>query len=54
MWKHRDVLCYCVYSEQVNQELEINKTSSFKTLFWINETKTYKKSEGRDNINYIG
>ena len=50
----KEFLCYCVYSEQVNQELEINKTSSFKTLFWINDAKTYTKSEGRDDITSIG
>ena len=32
---------------------EMNKTP-FKTIFWINETKIYTKSEGLGVVNYIG
>ena len=39
---------------KVNQELEVNETSLFKIMFWINETKNYTKSENQDVANHKG
>ena len=39
---------------KANKELELNQTPPLKYFFWINETKTYIKSDGKDAVIYIG
>ena len=41
-----------LYTEivKVKQQIEMNKTSPSKIMFWINESRNYTKSVGKDVV----